>query len=116
MSAQPVIDLPTFEALKEAMGADFIIELLQAYYEETPQLLANLQQALAGQNCDAFRLAAHSIKSTSKSFGALELSELARELEMMGRAGTLDGASGKVAALARDYEGVRQALEELSHD
>ena len=46
MNAQSVIDLPTFEALKEAMGADFIGELVQAYFEETPQLLSKLQQAL----------------------------------------------------------------------
>ena len=48
MNPQSVIDLPTFEALKEAMGADFMIELVQAYFDETPQLLVKLQQALAG--------------------------------------------------------------------
>jgi len=47
MNPPSVIDLPTFEALKEAMGADFINELVQAYFDETPQLLAKIQQALA---------------------------------------------------------------------
>jgi HPt (histidine-containing phosphotransfer) domain-containing protein len=115
MNQTSIIDLPTFEALKEAMGADYINELVQAYFEETPQLLSKLQLALAKQDCDAFRQAAHSIKSTSNSFGALDFGALAKELEMMGREARLDGAPGKVKSLVAGYEAVQQALEELSH-
>jgi len=115
MKPLSVIDMPTFEALKEAMGAGFINELVQAYFEETPQLLSKLQQALTKQDCEAFRQAAHSIKSTSNSFGALEFGELAKELEMLGREARLEGASGKVKWLVDGYKPVKQALEELSH-
>jgi histidine phosphotransfer protein HptB len=115
MNPQSVIDLPTFEALKDAMGADFINELVQAYFEETPQLLSKLQHALASKDSDAFRQAAHSIKSTSNSFGALEFGAQAKELEMMGREARLDSAPGKVKSLVAGYEAVQQALEELSH-
>ena len=115
MNTPSVIDLPTFEALKEAMGADYIGELLQAYFEETPQLLSNLQQALEKQECEGFRRAAHSIKSTSNSFGALNFGAEARELEMLGREGKLEGTAPKVEALQADYLLVKQALEELSH-
>jgi HPt (histidine-containing phosphotransfer) domain-containing protein len=116
MSSQTVIDLATFETLKETMGADFISELVQAYFEETPQLLAKLQLALAKKDCEAFRQAAHSIKSTSNSFGALEFGNLARELEMMGREARLEGAHVKVDLLMTGYQSVHQALKELSHD
>jgi HPt (histidine-containing phosphotransfer) domain-containing protein len=115
MNTSSVIDLPTFEALKEAMGADYIMEVVQAYFEETPQLLSNLRQALEKQNCEEFRRAAHSIKSTSNSFGALDLGAEARELEMMGREGKLEGTAPKVKALEADYLVVKQALEGLSH-
>ena len=115
MSVSSVIDLPTFEALKEAMGADFINELAQAYFDETPQLLSKLQQALARQDCDLFRQAAHSIKSTSNSFGALEFGALAKDLEMMGRQANLDGAPGKVETLVSNYGLVQKRLEELCH-
>ncbi|HVM72910.1 MAG TPA: Hpt domain-containing protein [Anaerolineales bacterium] len=116
MSVSSVIDLPTFEALKESMGADFINELVQAYFEEAPQLLDSLQHALAGQDYELFRQAAHSIKSTSNSFGALALGTLAKELEMMGRAADLQGAPVKVEQLVRDYADVKMRLEELCHD
>ena len=114
MNPQSIIDLPTFEALKDAMGADFIGELVQTYFDETPQLLAKLRQAIESQDYEAFRMAAHSIKSTSNSFGALLLGAQARELEMMGREGRLDGAPGKVEALASGYAAVNKELEELS--
>lgn len=115
MNSNAIIDLPTFEALKESMGADFIDELLQVYYEETPQLLNNLQKALDDLDSDGFRMAAHSIKSTSKSFGAMQFGELARELEMIGREGKLEGSQGKVEALRFSFQHVRQALEGLNH-
>jgi len=115
MNTQTVIDLPTFEALKEAMGADYIVEVIQVYFEETPQLLSDLKQALEKQDCETFRRSAHSIKSTSNSFGALQLGAQAKELEMMGREGKLEGAAPKVETLEADYLVVKQTLEQLSH-
>jgi len=115
MNTQSVIDMPTYEALKEAMGADYIVEVIQVYFEETPQLLSNLREALEKQDCETFRRAAHSIKSTSNSFGALNFGAEARELEMLGREGKLEGAASKVNALEADYLVVKQALEQLSH-
>ena len=115
MNPPSIIDLPTFETLKESMGTDFIGELVQAYFDETPQLLSKLQEALAKQDCDLFRQAAHSIKSTSNSFGALQFGGLARELELMAREGKLDGAPAKVATLVGDYDLVKKSLEELCH-
>jgi histidine phosphotransfer protein HptB len=115
MSIQPVIDLPTFEVLKDAMGADYITELVQVYFEETPELLSKLEEALARQDCEEFRRAAHSIKSTSNSFGALQFGAQAKELEMMGREARLEGAAGKVETLVNDYAVVKISLEELTH-
>jgi HPt (histidine-containing phosphotransfer) domain-containing protein len=115
MNPQSVIDQTTFEALRDAMGADYIDELVQAYFDETPQLLSKLQKALASQDCEAFRQAAHSIKSTSNSFGALQFGAQAKELELMGREAKLDGAAVKVDALVTDYLLVKKSLEELSH-
>jgi HPt (histidine-containing phosphotransfer) domain-containing protein len=113
MNSESVIDQPTFDALKESMGADFINELVQTYFEETPQILEKLQQALNCQDCNAFRIAAHSIKSSSNSFGALEYGALAKELEMMGRAGNLSGAPDKVKTLVKGFEPVQKTLKEM---
>jgi histidine phosphotransfer protein HptB len=115
MNPQSVIDPSTFEALKEAMGADYILELVQVYCEETPVLLSQLQDALAKGDSEAFRRAAHSIKSTSNSFGALQFGTLAKELEMIGKEARLEQAPAKVDLLVAGYPAIQQALEAMSH-
>lgn len=109
------IDLTTFNDLKETMGADFIGELIGTYNEETPKLITSLKEALSKKDFEGFRRAAHSIKSTSNSMGALRLGELAKELEFMGRDGNLSGAEGKVEILVTSFQDVKQNLEDLSH-
>lgn len=111
----PIIDISTFSSLKESVGEDFIGELIAAYLDETPQLLSRLQKAFDEQDLETFTRAAHSIKSTSNSFGALQLGTMAKELEMMGRSGNLEGAPARVEALVSTYEEVRQTLEEINH-
>ena len=112
----PTLDLPTFEKLKNDAGAEFVGELIATYCGETPQLIARLQHAWDVNDADAFRQAAHSIKSTSLTFGALSLGEMAKELERLGRAGDLAGAQAQVDRLAAEYERVQQALKDLHHD
>jgi HPt (histidine-containing phosphotransfer) domain-containing protein len=112
----PTIDQTTYQKLKNDAGADFIGELIEAYCAETPQLIARLQHALRENDASAFRQAAHSIKSTSNTFGAWSVGEMAKELEMLGRAGDLSGAQEKVDRLAAEYDRVQQALKDLNHD
>jgi len=115
MNSDTIIDQVTFEALVDAVGEDFIDELLQAYFEEMPQLLATLQHALENLDCDSFQRAAHSIKSTSNSFGAFQYGELAKELELLGKAKDLDSARGKVDKLTQEYQNVQHSLKVLNH-
>jgi histidine phosphotransfer protein HptB len=113
--SEAVIDDKTFTELKETMGADFIGELIDTYCDETPRLVAELEQALARADAEAFRRTAHSIKSSSASFGALPFAALARELEMLGKGGDLTGAGPQVARLAAEYHQVEDRLRELQH-
>ena len=98
------------------MGADFIAELVQAYFDETPQLLSNLQEALARQDCEAFRRAAHSIKSTSNSFGALQFGAAGKRTGDDGQRRQSGWSTWKSEDACQPVmELCRQALEELSH-
>jgi HPt (histidine-containing phosphotransfer) domain-containing protein len=115
VSAEPVIDDKTYAELRETMGADFIGELIDTYCDETPRLVAELQQALARADAETFRRTAHSIKSSSASFGALPLAALARELEMVGKGGDLHAAGPRVEQLTMAYEEAERALRALQH-
>jgi HPt (histidine-containing phosphotransfer) domain-containing protein len=108
-----VIDEPIFRELKETLGDDFIPELISTYLEETPLLITNMQQALAEGKAEAFGRAAHSIKSSSASLGALDFSAQARDLEMIGKSGDLGQAAEKFARLTAAYPELEQALKNL---
>ena len=105
-----VIDMPTFTALQETTGADFVAELVGTFLEEAPRMLAELRSALAAQSADTFRRAAHSLKSNSNTFGASRLAEMARELEL----GGLVTATAPLDALDAEYQRVARALTDAS--
>ena len=107
---EAVIDQATFDNLTELVGDDFIGELVETFFEEAPQLLAQMSRALEDGDAEAFRRAAHSLKSNGSSFGATRLAELARELEYLGRDQRLDEAGPKLPHLEAAYE---EAAEEL---
>jgi HPt (histidine-containing phosphotransfer) domain-containing protein len=103
------IDPVTFAELQAAAGEDFVKELIATFLEEAPAMLAALRSALEARNADAFRRAAHSLKSNSHTFGALALGALARELEMKG----LPADALPLDALDAEYAHAAAALAEL---
>ena len=105
---EPTLDPATFAELEAAAGADFARELISTFLEEAPLMLAELRATLASGNADAFRRAAHSLKSNSLTFGALALGALARELELKG----LSGAA-PLALIEQEYARAAAALTAL---
>jgi HPt (histidine-containing phosphotransfer) domain-containing protein len=107
------IDLPTFEALQQTAGAEFVGELVDTFLTEAPLMLAELRATIAAGNADAFRRAAHSLKSNSLTFGATTLGAMARDLELGGLDAVLMANAQPLDALAREYSQVAAALTEL---
>jgi HPt (histidine-containing phosphotransfer) domain-containing protein len=109
-----LIDQKTFDELRRMVGEDFIHELLETFFESSPQLIAEMQAALEAGDAEAFRRAAHSMKSNSASFGALELAAQARQLETLGRDRNLDRAAPQLAELETSYHQVELELKGLA--
>jgi len=109
-----LIDQKTFDELRQMVGEGFIHELLETFFESSPQLIAEMQAALAAGDAESFQRAAHSMKSNCASFGALELAAQARELEILGRDLELDKAVQKLDNLATIYPLVEIELKELA--
>jgi len=110
---QSTIDLATFEALKEAAGGDFVLELVDTFLVEAPAMLDDLRSALAAEDADRFRRAAHSLKSNSMTFGALALGAMAKSLELGGIGPVRQAGGEPLDRLADEYARVAQALSEL---
>jgi histidine phosphotransfer protein HptB len=106
---QSAIDKAVYAELRDTTGAEFVAQLVDAFIEEGPGMLAELRRARADGNAERFRRAAHSLKSNGNTFGALKLAALARELELKG----LDAESARDAATlaALEAEYARAAAE-----
>lgn len=76
------IDKGVYDDLKEAAGADFVVELVTAFLDEAPGMIAEMRTALQTGDTDGFRRAAHSLKSNAQVFGANALATPARDLEL----------------------------------
>jgi HPt (histidine-containing phosphotransfer) domain-containing protein len=83
----PRIDLLVFEALQANAGAEFVLQLVEAFAEEAPLLAQQLRAAAASRDGAQFETIAHSLKSNGVTFGAERLAEMAGRLELQGLTG-----------------------------
>lgn len=108
----PLIDKTTFEELKQISGEEFIIELIDAFLDDAPNMIQNMQSALETRDVDSFRRNAHSMKSNANTFGAMDLGVLAKELEFMAKENNLD-IGNRLEILKEAYEKVAEELKEM---
>jgi HPt (histidine-containing phosphotransfer) domain-containing protein len=107
-----IIDLNTFNTLRETTGAQFVSELIDTFLEDSPLQINQMKKALSSFDCDSFRRAAHTLKSNAATFGALQLAGLARELEGMGRENNLE-IGNRLETLEEAFQKAKSQLIEL---
>jgi len=108
----PAIDRATFEELKQMSGTDFINELIDAFLDDSPNMISQMQTALISKDVESFRRNAHSLKSNANTFGATELAPLAKELELMARENNLE-IGNRLTVLNEALETASTELKEL---
>ena len=91
-------------------------QLSDAFRQEYPLLVHQIQQGVEARDAESLRRAAHTLKGCAASLGALPLSQAAQELERLGRNGTLPhDATDEQAALQRLEQQLQQFVSELDH-
>lgn len=108
----PSVDKAKFEELKQMSGADFINELIDAFLDDAPNMIQNMQTAVDTKDVESFRRNAHSLKSNAYTFGAAELGALARELEWMGKENNLE-IGDRLKVLREAFQNVAEELKGL---
>ncbi len=111
--AAPVIDREALNTLAslQPQGAKLLLtKLISVYFESSLKQVKGILDAVADHDAAALEIAAHTLKSSSASLGAVNFGEMCRELEMMGRSGTIEDAAPRMAPLKDEYGRVREAL------
>ena len=107
LSRQPVpaIDAEALELLVEMIGPDepaAILDLLDTYLGDSARQIADLQAAFAAGDYKNVHRIAHSMKSSSATFGALELSKYCERLERSAKDNCASGDCDKQLAQVCD--------------
>jgi CheY-like chemotaxis protein/HPt (histidine-containing phosphotransfer) domain-containing protein len=118
-ASEPVQDPKALARMRATLGRQagrLLPGLIQGFCQDGERLLAQARQALDEGQPEELRRAAHSLKSSSATFGALALTAVARELELAARDGILDGAAQRIARCEAEFGRARAALEATHHD
>lgn len=112
MSGERHLDGAALQELRTVMGSEFPL-LVQTFIKDSGERVESIRRACAAADADALRRAAHSFKGSSGNMGALQLSELCRQLEELGRDGSTAGAPLLAERLAAEFDAVRREFEQL---
>lgn len=118
-----VLDPAAVTRLEAIGGAALVRTLATLVLEEMPARVARVEVAVRTQDASALAPAAHSLISTTGNFGAFELSELARRIELAAPVAdwpTLAQDSAQLRTLAdtflQELEQVRRSAAEAPDD
>ncbi len=115
MTEASVIDRAALHRMLDLVGndTDMFAEMMNEFFDDAPHFIAALQSALDRGNAAELRVAAHSFKSNSASFGALALAEQCRALEAQAKAGCFEGAAERILEIKKEYACARAELASI---
>ena len=94
---------------------EFLAEMYGIYVGDAGNRLAELDSALAADDSEKVKSAAHGLKGASGSVGAERMSALAAELELVDIGQDPPQAQGLAAALHTEFEAVQAFVKEYVH-
>jgi CheY-like chemotaxis protein len=107
-------NLPGFDKkmIEEAFDQDweFFREVVDLFIDDYPQMIENLNLAVASGDAAGLSRYAHSIKGMVRLFKADQPTRLAENLEMKGKAGDLIGVSEMVDRLGESLDHLKNSL------
>jgi two-component system, sensor histidine kinase and response regulator len=109
----PALDPEIFAGLLELTDGEddsFVLELFDSYVNTYARCTSGMREALAGDDADALRAHAHTLKGSSANVGAVHLAELAKELQQRGEEGRLDEVRAWIEAIEAEFERVLEAV------
>lgn len=104
----PVIDHSALEAIIEIFGVDdpgAILDLLDTFLTESAKQVADMHTSFAGGDWSKLHRMAHSLKSSSATFGANRLSHASAALELAAKGQCADEpCPGLIEAVSREHQ------------
>ncbi len=114
-----ILDPAALHRLRKTLGnqADVLLpDLIDDFFKDGAHLQEQAQQALAQNEAETLRRAAHTLKSNSSNFGATTLANLCQQLETHARDQNLADAATILHNIEEEFSRTRAALEAIQKD
>src|SRR5260370_20662188 len=112
VSIQPSLDDDLFESLKglEAGAPGLSRKVVDAFLEDTPRRLEDIEQALLGQNAEKLSLVAHGLMGSASNLGAHAFVQICADLEHSAAGNDWGNCKKLLAALRQELDRLRGVL------
>jgi CheY-like chemotaxis protein/HPt (histidine-containing phosphotransfer) domain-containing protein len=87
--------------------------LVRTFLEDAPKRMHVIRRAVEEKDAGALAASAHALKGSLSLIGANKAAGTARNLQAMGRLGTLDGAAAELAVLESEFNELTTVLKSL---
>jgi HPt (histidine-containing phosphotransfer) domain-containing protein len=106
------LDMRVLDELRASVGGDqeFVAELVDDFLADAPAQLEALGAAVSSGDPDVARRAAHTLKGTSRTFGATALAALCQKAEAAAGMGDLDSLRTQLEAIDGEWSRARTEL------
>ncbi|MFK5970915.1 MAG: ATP-binding protein [Candidatus Marithrix sp.] len=97
--------------LGSAEKPDILDKLLNLYMDKMPSQIEKLYQANIEKDPEGLFKISHNIKSNSATIGAVQLARLAKELEILGRSGSIENTEQLIKDITTNYQQLEPLLK-----
>lgn len=114
--AGPVIDMKVLDQYREfdpSGGLSLAHQIMQVYRDSSGETVQQVERAIAEGDAETMRRSAHTLKSSSANVGAMALSGLFKQLEILGKEARLEEAAPLFDAAQQEYGRVLAEINKL---
>ncbi|MEU9776344.1 response regulator [Streptomyces sp. NPDC047968] len=108
-----ILKAETVHSLVGSLSGPFVAELITAFMEDSPALVAAIRGGVPAGDPDEVRRAAHTLRSNASTFGASVLESLCAAAEDKARAGRTVDVAPLIPRIEAEYDRCRKALQKL---
>lgn len=107
-----MLDHAKLDHLRELLGddADGVGEIIDTFLDDVPQTLADLRDGLEADDAGQVASAAHKVKGSASTLGAMPLSKICKDMENAANDGDLASVESSMDELEETWEATEAAL------
>ncbi|HBQ97952.1 MAG TPA: hypothetical protein DD761_05400, partial [Cyanobacteria bacterium UBA11691] len=110
------LDWQIFNRLRDELESDddpeFFTDLIDQFLGDVPKILEEMKRSAETQDTEILTIKAHTLKGSSRTFGANALANLCRDLEAEAKTASLVQIGQRIAQIELEFNQVKSVLEQ----